>query len=78
MSDVRERAIGVIASVLRVTPASLNDQSSPDDVPSWDSMRHLQVLLAIEEEFAIQFPADAADTLQTAGAIVAAIAERTA
>ena len=77
MSHVFERVIDVIASVLRVPPATLNDQSSPDDVPSWDSMKQLQVLLAVEEEFAVQFPADAADTLQTVGSIVAAVVERT-
>ena len=78
MTDLRERAITVIASVLRVPAATLTDHSSPDDVGTWDSMKHLQILLAVEEEFDIQLPADAADTLQTVGAIVSAIGERTA
>lgn len=78
MINLRERAVTVIASVLRVPAAALTDHSSPDDVGTWDSMKHLQILLAVEEEFGIQLPADAADTLQTVGAIVSAIGERTA
>lgn len=78
MTNLRERAITVIAAVLRVPPATLTEQSSPDDVGGWDSMKHLQVLLAIEEEFDIQLPADAADTLQTVRAIVSAVSERMA
>lgn len=76
MNDLRSRAIETIAAVLRVSPSTLTDGSSPDDVPGWDSMKHLQVLLAVEDEFGVQFPADAADTLQTVGAIVSALAER--
>ena len=78
MTNLRERAIIVIAAVLRVPPATLSEHSSPDDVGRWDSMKHLQVLLAIEEEFGIQLPADAADTLQTVRAIVSAVSERMA
>jgi len=76
MTDTRDRVVNVIAAVLNVPPAELSDRSSPDDIESWDSMKQLQLFLAVEEEFGVQLPADAADTLQTVGAIVNAVTER--
>ncbi len=71
-----DRVIAVVAAVLKVPAASLTLQSSPDDLPAWDSMHHLQIVLALEEEFAVQFPAEQIDGLQTIGAIVASLRER--
>ena len=73
---MRDRVLTVAASVLKVPAAALSDASSPDTIDSWDSLQHMQVILALEEEFSIQFPADAIDRLQTIGEMVAAVQER--
>jgi len=73
---VRDRILTVVASVLKVPASSLTDVSSPDTVDTWDSLQHLQVILALEEEFGIQFPADDIDRLQTVGALVTSVRER--
>lgn len=31
----------------------LNEESSPDNVESWDSLKHLNLILAIEQDFGI-------------------------
>lgn len=74
---MRDRVIAVIAAVLKLPPSALNDQSSPDDIAAWDSLQHLQIILALEEEFGLQFPADDIDHLQTVGMLVAAVSEQT-
>ena len=43
---------------------------------AWDSLQHLQIILALEEEFGLQFAPDDIDHLQTVGLLVAAINER--
>lgn len=68
-----ERVIAIAAAVLKVPPAGLTAQSSPDDVATWDSMHHLQIILALEESFGTKFPAHQIDQLQTVGAMVAAL-----
>lgn len=73
MSIDTARVIAVIAAVLKVPESELTATSSPDDVSSWDSMHHLQVILALEEEFGIQFAAEDIDGLQTVGALTAAL-----
>jgi acyl carrier protein len=64
-----DRVKAAVAAVLKVPADSLTASSSPDDVQSWDSMHHLQIVIALEEEFGVQFAADEIDGLQTVGAL---------
>ena len=73
MTPTLGRVISIAAAVLRVPEASLHAGSSPADVESWDSMHHLQIVMALEEAFAVQFAAHQIDQLQTIGALAAAL-----
>lgn len=46
----------VMASVLEVEEASLNDDSSMDNVPGWDSLKQMNLVLALEESFGVSIP----------------------
>ncbi len=46
----------VIATMLNVDPSTINEDSSMDNVPSWDSLRHMNLVLALEEEFKVTIP----------------------
>jgi acyl carrier protein len=72
----RDRVLGVIAAVLRIPASTLDERSSPDDVSAWDSLQHLQIILALEEEFGVRFQPEEIDHLQTAGGLIAAVSER--
>lgn len=52
MSD-RLRAI--IASVLDLAPADIGDDASPDTIANWDSVKQMDVMLAVEDEFQVRF-----------------------
>ena len=52
MSD---RLRAVIASVLDVSPSDIGDDASPETMPSWDSVKQMDVMLAVEDEFQIRF-----------------------
>ncbi len=43
----------VLSQVLGVPADQLSDESSPDTLPNWDSMTHLNMIVALEAEFAI-------------------------
>jgi acyl carrier protein len=73
---MRDRVIAVIAAVLKLPASAITDSSSPDDVATWDSVQHLQIILALEEEFGLQFEPDDIDSLQTVGLLIAAVSER--
>ncbi len=46
----------VMATMLNVDPSTINEDSSMDNVPSWDSLRHMNLVLALEEEFKVTIP----------------------
>jgi FkbH-like protein len=55
-----DRVLETLAHVLGVSPTELNDESSPATIAAWDSLNHLNLILALESEFATQFaPSDA-------------------
>ncbi|KQQ94943.1 acyl carrier protein [Massilia sp. Leaf139] len=46
----------VMATMLNVDPASIGPDASMDTIPSWDSLRHMNLVLALEEEFKVTIP----------------------
>jgi acyl carrier protein len=73
-----ERIYDVVASVLRVPRESLNDASSPDTIAEWDSLRHLQIVLALEEALGIQLTVEEIEAMQSVGVIQAIVESHTA
>jgi acyl carrier protein len=45
----------LVGKVLDVEPAGLNDESNAQNTPKWDSLRHIEVLFAIENAFHVRF-----------------------
>ncbi|MCI4428936.1 MAG: acyl carrier protein [Burkholderiales bacterium] len=48
----------VLASVLEVNADQIDDESSMDTIGSWDSLRQMNLVLALEEAFAVSIPDD--------------------
>lgn len=46
----------VLATMLEVDASVINENSSMDNLPNWDSLRHMKIVLALEEEFKITIP----------------------
>lgn len=44
-----------MAQVMNVPIESLNEDSSPETIEEWDSLKHISLILTLEEEFGIQF-----------------------
>jgi len=50
-----EKLYTVISRILGVSVKTLNEESSQDTVEYWDSFKHMNLILAIEEEFKLTF-----------------------
>ena len=50
-----ERLFKVISQVLNVPLGEINIESSPDTIEGWDSLKHMNLIIALEEEFEIEF-----------------------
>jgi acyl carrier protein len=55
---MKERVVEVVSQVMNVPVEQLDDDSSPDTVPNWDSLKHMNLILALEESFAVSFSDD--------------------
>ncbi len=44
-----------LSAVLGVAETDLSDDSSPDSLPSWDSVTHLNLVVSLEEAFGVAF-----------------------
>ena len=54
----------VIADVLGIQVAEISDDTSPDTTDRWDSVSHINLLIALEAEFGVELtPEDAMEML---------------
>ena len=56
MEKINERIKQVMSVVFDVPVESISDNASADNIESWDSLRHLNLIIALEEEFAVVIP----------------------
>ena len=68
-SDIERRLRGVLEAVLGPTGRSLSDEDGPGTVPSWDSVAHLNLILAVEMEFNIRFETSEIPELLSVGSL---------
>lgn len=52
---MNEKIKNIIASVLQIDDSTLEDESSPDTIEGWDSINQMNIVMALEEEFDIEF-----------------------
>ena len=55
---------------------TISDQTTANDVEDWDSISHVQLIVAIEERFRIKFKTGELAGLKNVGEMVTLIAER--
>ena len=46
----------IMGTALKVDPSSIGTESSNDNIESWDSLKHMNLVLALEEEFSVSIP----------------------
>ena len=63
----------IMAQVFQVDAASIDASTSPESVERWDSLKHMQLIMALEDEFGIEFPDEVIPELLSYPAIVAQV-----
>lgn len=49
------KVLAIATDVFEVPQANLSAASSPDTIDTWDSLHHLSFVVALEQEFNVQF-----------------------
>ncbi len=63
----------ILSKVLGVSETNINDDSSPDNIESWDSFNGLMLVSELENEFKISFTIDEVVNVKTVGDIKKAL-----
>ena len=66
----------IVADILEIPPDEVNPELSSDSVETWDSFRHLQLILAIESEFGVQFDPQQIPELTTVAKLEAVLEQK--
>lgn len=53
--NVEQTIKELMAVILNVDASKIDDGTSMDNTPGWDSANHINLVLALEEEFSISF-----------------------
>jgi acyl carrier protein len=75
-SPLLDRVRGIAADVLEVPITQVTPDSSPETLETWDSVHHLNLVLALEQEFNLQFEPEEIDQLDNVGEIVTVISRK--
>ena len=54
-SEISERIISVMSAVFEIPANQIQNDSSPDTIESWDSLKQMNLIVALEEEFDLVF-----------------------
>jgi acyl carrier protein len=73
--DLDARLRAVMAAVLKVPAGEIGEASSMDTIASWDSLQHMNLVLALEEEFGITVPDEDAANITSFRLIRAVVQE---
>lgn len=53
--EIYEKLNEIFIDILDLDDCNLTDETSANDIEEWDSLSHIQLIVAIEKEFKIKF-----------------------
>jgi acyl carrier protein len=75
-SQLLEKVRTITADILEVSPGQLTPQSSSENIETWDSVHHLNLILAFEQEFSIQLEPEEIDQMNNVERITSILARK--
>jgi len=78
MSDIAERIKKIVVEHLDVDADKVTEAASFIDDLGADSLDNVELVMAFEEEFGVEIPDDAAETIQTVGDAIKFVEKATA
>ena len=66
----------LVARVFGLEPAEISDDLGPEDVEPWDSLKQLELIVALEEHYGFKFEIEEVFRIFTIGDIRRILSER--
>ena len=73
---MKEKVLKVVSQIMNVPVKELSEDSSPDTIERWDSLQHMNLVLALEQAFRVQFGAEDIGEMQNVGLILLVLKEK--
>jgi len=67
---VFEQLQGTIAATLKVSPDSIRATTKAEDIPAWDSLGHINLMMTIEQTFDVLLDVEDFDQLNSLPAMI--------
>jgi acyl carrier protein len=65
MENLDERIKDVMASVFDVEASTITENTIQSDIAEWDSLKHLNLIVSLEDEFDVTFPLEEVGNMTT-------------
>ena len=75
-ASVFEEVRNVASDIFRIPADKITAESSPETIENWDSTRHLNLVLAIEEKFGVRFEPEDIEQMKNIGAVATLVEKR--
>jgi acyl carrier protein len=75
--EIYERLANIFEDVFDDDDITVTPELSAKDVPGWDSLTHIRLLLTVERKFGIKFSTSEIGSLENVGDLAALIKART-
>lgn len=67
----------IVSELFEVDPSEVKDELTPEDVELWDSLNHLRLVSAVEEEFHVKLSMKEIESIRSLAALRRLIEQRT-
>lgn len=74
--EILDRVRQMMADIFGVPVDQLTPASSPDNVETWDSIQHLNLVMALEQEFGVQFSPEEIEQLLSVELVASLVEEK--
>ena len=71
-----ERVAKIFQQVLGIEPSVFSPRLSHDQVLTWDSLGHIKIVEALEDEFRIEFDVDETMNMNSVGDIIQMLSQK--
>jgi acyl carrier protein len=75
-ASLKDKVFQVIATIMAAPPSSVTIEASPKTIRQWDSLKHMNLILAIEEAFGVSFSDDEVVTIEDARTLIAVLEQK--
>lgn len=69
IEDVMSKMTAIVKDVLDLDDLTLTSETTASEVEDWDSIMHVEIIVAVEEEFGVKFTTMEIEKFNTVGDI---------